>query len=428
MADGDSTIEGALEVTRNLHRLILSVSVITIVFAFSLRKPENEVTQHKAIESFLAFDFSAYDTFVQDKIDAFAEERIAPAAAVLSERVDDTDFPILDIHEIADEFERPIVFGRFLVKDSKLSTPADLTLRQLKSFSDLFPLAIDVRVAVPDTASAVEPIVEFLQSSTQGASRIDSATLEQTKVYIDTDPPSASEQIPISLYFVLQGDNPSSPVFTKEFRAAIAEVPDTSFRSWLETQDAASKFVTVQDETLIWLPPLESLNRELAERRLGDVQGYLSDALSKGSPENRTISLLGVDIPGNLLIFATPLLLVALLYHLLFHLRHLVRFSAEHRGIVERFAWLPISHGAGWFADSLVSIALLPIVAALALGIQLFRFGLIEWASGLYILAGVAVSLWLAVRSIHYVAVIRMQIGRSFVVGWRITPKGRPKA
>jgi hypothetical protein len=47
---------------------------------------------------------------------------------------------------------------------------------------------------------------------------------------------------------------------------------------------------------------------------------------------------LAAEIPGVLLVYATPSLLLALSYYFLFHLAHLARFAPQHKVAFQKFA------------------------------------------------------------------------------------------
>ena len=96
--------------------------------------------------------------------------------------------------------------------------------------------------------------------------------------------------------------------------------------------------------------------RESAERNLADLLASINEELRKRNPENKSVSLLGAEIPGNLLVYATPFILLALSYYFLFHLTHLQRFVRENRALFEQFAWLPLSLEKEWGWEALFSL------------------------------------------------------------------------
>jgi len=58
-------IEDALKSTRTLHRLIMTVSLVTIVFALSINLPEDKAAQKQIIDDLVAIDFTDYNAFVE---------------------------------------------------------------------------------------------------------------------------------------------------------------------------------------------------------------------------------------------------------------------------------------------------------------------------------------------------------------------------
>src|SRR5438874_2705996 len=115
MADGDALITDALTVTRNLHRLIITVSLVTIIFSLSLRLPQNVRLREQAIRRFLQTDFSDYDRFVDSEVEKVQKLWLAPLAHDLRETLKGLQPPPAAFSDIADAFERPIFIDRFRV-------------------------------------------------------------------------------------------------------------------------------------------------------------------------------------------------------------------------------------------------------------------------------------------------------------------------
>ena len=62
-------IEDALKNIRNIHRIILTISFITIVFSVSISAPQDKKQQLALLNKLIEFDFSEYDKFVEKKVD-----------------------------------------------------------------------------------------------------------------------------------------------------------------------------------------------------------------------------------------------------------------------------------------------------------------------------------------------------------------------
>jgi hypothetical protein len=409
MADGDGTIEGALEVTRNLHRAIISVSAITFVFALSLRQPESEKSQQKSVQHFLNFDFSEYDRFVDAKVAAVAAQWLTQPSDELRADLEKSKAPVFGTSEIVSAFEKPTLVGRFKVNETKLSTPGNMTVRELDLLKAL-PIAEDVRILVPTMAEAGHSILEFLENNGKAGMKVQTVRVANAEDYPDSDLPKAGTSAKMTIYFELFGQTPPFPVFQAGVNAVVRVVPGTSFSAWLARQTSATEFTGQTRDGLSWFPALKALPKDQAERRLADVLATLKGELEKGRPESHKVSLLGAEIPGSLLIFATPLTLLALLYYLLFHLVHLSRYATEHAVVVRRFAWLPLTLDAGWAWETLISIALLPLAALLTLGVQLLRSEFLTMGSGAFIAFVTLGAGWLAIKSVRELSAIRRRI------------------
>jgi hypothetical protein len=211
---------------------------------------------------------------------------------------------------------------------------------------------------------------------------------------------------------LMPNGGPPSPIFQAVFDARVQRVQNTSFQHWLAQKPEAEKFVVLVSSGLKWLPTLDDISREMTDRRLGDVYGALSDELRKGSPESKSVSLLGAEIPGILLVYAAPLTLAALSYYFFFHLTHLSRFARERRLELQRFAWLPLSMEIAWAWEAWISLGALPLLALAVLSLQLFRFHFLQFVPGLFIVLAMILLSMLARQSIQQIETIRAQLGR----------------
>jgi hypothetical protein len=414
MSDGDSMMEDALQVTRNLHRLIIATSLVTIVFSLSLRFPEKFRERQETIDQFLRFDFSQYDRFVTARAAEASGLWLKPVVSTLRAGVETNNYPVFGLADIWAALEKPVLLGQAKIAETKLTTPAELTLRQFDALAELYPLTNDVLVPVFVPENLVTNLQEFLAEKARPGMRVQSVNLQTSESYSATEPPGEGETIKMLLSFELMPNGgPPSPYFQGVFDAHVRRGENTSFLYWLSQNPETPKFVTLQAGRLKWLPALDNISREMIDRRLGDVSGALNDEIRKSSPENKSVSLLGAEIPGLLLVYATPLILLALSYYFLFHLTHLCRFAARHKMDCERFAWLPLSLETGWVWESLFSLGILPLLALSVLEAQLWRFDFLKWAPGIFTLAAgffIGVLTW---KSIRQLGKLRGQIGKS---------------
>ena len=63
-ADGKLVARSALKATRTLHRLVTTVSLVALVFAFSLVPPDEKVEQMDAIQYIMGADIEAYRAYL----------------------------------------------------------------------------------------------------------------------------------------------------------------------------------------------------------------------------------------------------------------------------------------------------------------------------------------------------------------------------
>ena len=80
-------IEDALKSTRNLHGLILVVSLVTLIFSLSLKVEETKRTQKLEVDALLRTDFLAYETWLSAKLQPAIDENLGPAARASKRRL-----------------------------------------------------------------------------------------------------------------------------------------------------------------------------------------------------------------------------------------------------------------------------------------------------------------------------------------------------
>jgi hypothetical protein len=219
---GEDMIKDALNVTRNLHRLIITASLITLVFSLSLQSPDRIRRQEDVLRHFFQTDFTLYDRQTQGLVDKDAELWLKPAAEEFRIGLETTNYLVFGLNEIVEALKKPILMGQFKVAETKLNTPSDLTLKQLESFNDIFPLSGDLRVAVPRTTNLLARLQSFLAEKAKTGMRVQSLELKTSDNYALTEAPPAGETIKLLLSFELMpSGGPPSPWFQEVFDAEV---------------------------------------------------------------------------------------------------------------------------------------------------------------------------------------------------------------
>ncbi|MEM9158484.1 MAG: hypothetical protein AAGB46_05495, partial [Verrucomicrobiota bacterium] len=117
----NSHAEDSLKSTRNLHRAIITISVVSLVFAFSLRRPAKELSIKSALESLLDYPFLEYDIFAQAKIDQYSAQHLEPIGKQFSERLESKGHMIFSQNHIGDKLAQAIEVGKFTASDTILT-------------------------------------------------------------------------------------------------------------------------------------------------------------------------------------------------------------------------------------------------------------------------------------------------------------------
>lgn len=385
-------IEDALKSTRNLHRLIIGVSLAVLVFSLSMSSAEDKIRQKAAIDVVIDIDFLAYESWLNSILEAEIEKRVLPAAKPLRDFLDNSGQLIFSLETIAEVMERPAHIGQFMIGDSILSGVSAASINSLAALNGL-SLNQDVHITVPRVDGLIAQLEEFLNENGGSGKRITNAMNS-----ITDDPPSLTTFLPetaslATLDFELTDVSvaAATPIFQGLYEFDIATIPDTSFISWL-AQQGLSPQITIANNELQFLPHLQPLPKGYSEEPLGKLSLRLADEIRSAGPDQRTIKILGTEVPGRLLILAAPLILLALLYYFKSHLSHISRMTAAHAEDMIGFSWLPINDnlwripgtnvsGSGYVVEIVATLALLPIGALVVMYFRLGLFGSVNWGT-----------------------------------------------
>lgn len=420
-------IEDALKATRTLHRLIMTVSLVTLVFALSLDLPREKVYLRDRIDALLELDFLAYEDFVAEKVEAFRIKTLEPIGAEWRDLFKDSGFLVLNLHHIGDGFAQPIHIGKLLTDKLVLADIENATLAQLEALNGL-GLDQNVQVVVPRTDSLKTPILEFLGNEARTGQRLD-----ELRISLDLPELIGTSRLPgqdavAGIYFELVREvlSGAAPVFNASFYVDIVELPDTSFMAWVAHTPSIGAILPIDDQGEVNFlhglydpSSLELSNLPAGDktRPLGEVRSRLHEEITGAGPDRQAVSFLGTEVPGYLVAIAAPLTLLVLAYYFANHTSHLRRVVLDQSTDVSSFAWMPIAMRAGirktgsfahwWALETVGTVILLPIAALCVLYFQLFEFSAINpWSGGLGFTAALGVGLF-GLKSLSQIQAIR---------------------
>ena len=175
-----------------------------------------------------------------------------------------------------------------------------------------------------------------------------------------------------------------APEFYQELKAEVMTIPNTSFKSWLLLKKKTDLFAE-DGKRLVFLPKLNIPEISgIRDMRMKELIARIDAEKERiGRPgDSQTIKIVGISVPGVLIVFASPLLLFSLIYYLYNHVHHISLTVEEHFEEIKQFSWSPISVRKTWRFDSLSSIIALPVVAILVLFYQYTQFDTVSvWPS-----------------------------------------------
>ena len=404
-------VEDALKLTRTLHRLIIAVSGITLVFAFSISLPEEKVRQRAEIDALLSADFTAYREFVDAQVAKAVAERLTPVAEEVERILAESDAMVINDFELVDRFRQPVHVGQVLIEDLVLADIGAATLNQMDALNGL-DLDRDVQVVLPRADIATE-IALFFESE-PGNRRVsgigiglDAPDWTAQSFLAETDDAIAviNFELPATI-------NPgATPIFQALFECDVIELKNTSFLAWLKTHPEMGPLVAIDNGQIHFGAGLADLPSGARETSLGDIATELSKDIAQLGPDQQTATFLGTSVPGRLVLIAAPILLIALQYYFANHTRHLVRLAPHNTEAFRQFAWLPLSLERGmsrnWGTEAGATVIAAPLFA---LGIMLYRlsvYGSIPLMATLLSVAAGFATLLLGMISLRNIEEIR---------------------
>ncbi len=342
-------IEDALKSTRVFHRLILTVSLITVVFSLSLNLPEEKVRQKAIIDTLIASDFLVYENFIEKKIEAASKKQLHPIADSISERLNKGGFLVFGLDSIGDAFRNSVHIGKLLTNETILTNVAGASIDKLNALNG-WSLDHDIQILVPDTSTLVQEIEQFLKAHPEAGRRIDSIIIGATDFEFDVVSFLPAGTIYADIYFELRHSvtPQSAPIFQGSFTAEVHSIPNSSFVYWLKNSSDFGKAVAINGNEVTFAPGLTGLPNGYREEELGKISLRLADDIAESAPENTTASILGTTVPGLLIVLASPFTLFFLSYYLMNHINHLRQLSASHNEEFCQFAWLPLTLHKRW--------------------------------------------------------------------------------
>lgn len=371
-------LEDALKNIRNIHRLLLTVSFITIIFSLSISFPEDKVQQLSTLKLLSDVPFMAYDQFTEKKVKAFEEKELLNVANKLNKKLESKGYILLNIHHIGEALSKNIHTGKILTNELFLKDINSATINQFEALNGL-SIHNDIQVLLPQVDELIEKLTLYFDESAGIGRRVDSVNITIGDFNFIAETFLPGEETFINIYFELPYtlNRTGAPVFTADFPAKIQTIPNSSFVDWLNIQPEAKALYLEKNKQLEWLTDLPNLPSGFHEQKIGLLKKQLEDEIKKSSPEQQKISVLGANIPGVLFIYASPLLMLALTYYLMNSSFHLLRMSKidDNKEFFKQFSWPPLSLVIAWRWEAIFSLIVMPYLALTILLFQLARFG-----------------------------------------------------
>ena len=104
-------LEDALKNTRNIHRLILTISFVTIVFSLSIDHPRDKEEQLEALSKLGAVPFIDYKDFAEKAVNDFEESTLQILVDQINTRLKQENYTLFNTHHIGEAFSKNVQFN-----------------------------------------------------------------------------------------------------------------------------------------------------------------------------------------------------------------------------------------------------------------------------------------------------------------------------
>lgn len=372
-------LEDALKLTRNIHRLIISLTGIIFVFALSISIPEEKLRQLSAFEKLITTDFTIYSEFVDGRVADFIGENPATLADDIERVISSSDVMLINSFELSNKFREPIHIGRVAVEDTFLS---DMRNAKLSSIEALNVLDLHRNAEVIFPKSSLLEKIEYFFEDKDGLKRLSDINININSITANTNSSVFSEKhftFELSFQLFSTAHNRSPLNFKESIEYNVIEIPDTSFLYWLENHEAMESIIEVHGDQIRTGSDLTDLPFGERETPLSEMVNQLTRQIAQLGPDQQTATFLGTTVPGRLVLIAAPIVMIALQYYFTQHTKHLAQMASEYRNEFREFAWLPLKgyrdHSRIWWVEPAATVILLPLFSLFALLFQLKKFG-----------------------------------------------------
>jgi hypothetical protein len=409
-------IDDALKATRTIHRLLIAVGVVCLVFLVSLPRATREERLASELDALQSAPFDAYGDFIAERIEVEVGDTLAQRREELNTGFDNLGAKVFGIEQITTALCGPLHVGRVRPEDTALSNLGTTTLDHLDELFLILDAERNVQIVLPVAEPVITEVVSFLGSETSAGGPLGEviARVEDLRVWIPEQDVAAETFIDgesatvYDLSFTVDDGQGAAPVFEATLAAEIIEIPGTSFGGWLRRQEAFDGLVPRQGENA-WLA---DAGFSTVERRtnVAHLERALREDIENARAKNRRINLAGVSIPGSLAVFAVPFALVGLVYALANHIGHLRRIVQGHEAEFRQFAWMPLVLNRFWRWEAGWSILGVPILALLALAWRRETFDVHQGWTILSSIVGLVAAIPLGILSIDRLGELRGSI------------------
>jgi hypothetical protein len=415
-------IEDALTATRALHRLLLAASAVALVFVFSLADVRSERRLLEDVRRLRTLPLAEYKNFIQERAAASLNPTLERSALQFAQeferQISSAGLRVFATGQIPGAFAKPLHVGRLDPEQLILSSP-EATLNQLDRVLADLPIDQDAQIVHAAPFNLIPRIVTFLTDRI-AAGPLGPATVSIVNVQIslvdgptegaETFLPPGSEP-ELLLYFELNRENQADPVYEGKFQGRVEVLPETSWRYWLNHKANTADLYSMVDGQFRWLGQ-HNLPPTLRNKPIKTLEEDLAKKMEDATARNRTIDLPGVSVPGSLALFAIPIILLGLASSLAQHLDHLKRLAPDYPKEFVQFAWTPLTLGASWRREVILTTILLPVLAQALLVWRYDAFDLPASLVGLTGSAGAIGSILIGRKLLQRLGSLRTAMGK----------------
>ncbi len=335
--------EQAVLSTRLAHRMLITVSVTALLFVYS-----------PASENVLQAEVGELNQLLRLDTNALILEAL--------ERHDTTKTHLQQVRAVLGEYNLSLYSYMGLIEVDRSNAPPNMDQSTLDDIDNYFSSRSQLKISIATIDDALESALRELLEIVPGHGNMPARCQGVVSLKVSTSSNDLSVTCPESGGpYIRLPTTPHVETFAIPFDVLdlIAATPQSR------------SLVSEEGEDLVFLPKVRTVWDQVRLETPARARTILA---RQNSPEERTLQMFGLSVPQNLILWAIPVITLALSVYFLVHATYLCQL-VERNPAVREYPWVVVMPGRLAFVVSTATVLVLPAIALVSSVIT-------TWSSG----------------------------------------------